>query len=74
MKIAAGGAVVSNPGILRGKPVFNGTRLPIEALFDYLGDGLTLGYFLETFDGVTREQAELVLSHGRERISLEMAE
>jgi len=53
-KTAAAGLVVSNPGILGGTPVFRGTRLPVLTLFDYLADGLTLDYFLESFEGVTR--------------------
>ena len=48
---------MSNPGILGGTPVFRGTRLPVQTLFDYLADGLALDYFLETFEGVAREQA-----------------
>jgi hypothetical protein len=30
----------------------------VQALFDYLAEGLSLDYFLETFEGVTREQAQ----------------
>ena len=69
---AADGLVVSNPGILGGTPVFRGTRLPVKTLFDYLADGLTLDYFLNTFEGVTREQAQAVLHHGWERIAAEL--
>ena len=72
VKSAAGGLVVSNPGILGGTPVFRGTRLPVQSLFDYLADGLTLDYFLETFEGVTREQAKAVLRYGWERIAAEL--
>ncbi|MEN9674574.1 MAG: hypothetical protein RIS76_470 [Verrucomicrobiota bacterium] len=68
----AGGHVVSNPGILGGTPVFRGTRLPVQTLFDYLADGLSLDYFLETFEGVTREQAQSVLRHGWRRIAAEL--
>ena len=57
IKTAAGGLVVSNPGILGGTPVFRGTRLPVQTLFDYLANGLVLDYFLETLEGITREQA-----------------
>ena len=71
-KCAAMGLVVSNPGILGGTPVFRGTRLPVATLFDYLADGLSLGYFLETFEGVTREQAQAVLRYGWERIVAEL--
>jgi uncharacterized protein (DUF433 family) len=70
---AAGGLVVSDPGILGGKPVFCGTRLPVQALFDYLADGLSLNYFLETFPSVTREHATAVLRYGWQRIEFELA-
>ena len=70
---AAGGLVVSNPGILGGKPVFRGTRLPVGTLFEYLADGRTLDYYLETFPSVTREQVLAVLRYGQQRIELELA-
>ena len=70
---AAGGCVVSDPGILGGKPVFRGTRLPVETLFSYLADGLSLDYYLETFPSVTREQAVAVLRYGQQQIEQELA-
>jgi uncharacterized protein (DUF433 family) len=70
---AAGGLVVSDPGILGGKPVFRGTRLPVETLFEYLADGQTVDYYLETFPSVTREQVLAVLRHGQKQIELELA-
>ena len=73
IKTAAAGLVVSNPRILGGTPVFRGTRLPVQTLFDYLADGLSLDYFLETFEGVTRDQAKAVLRYGWERIAAELA-
>lgn len=72
IKIAADGLVVSNPAILRGTPIFRGARLPIQTLFDYLADGLSLNYFLETFEGVSREHAQGVLRSGCARIVLEL--
>ncbi|MBI5388301.1 MAG: DUF433 domain-containing protein [Verrucomicrobia bacterium] len=71
-KSAAGGLVVSNPGVLGGTPVFRGTRLPVQTLFDYLADGLSFDYFLETFEGVTRQQAQAVLRYGWQRIAAEL--
>ncbi len=70
---AAGGLVVSGPGILGGKPVFRGTRLPVETLFQYLADSLTVDYYLETFPSVTREQVLAVLRYGQQRIEQELA-
>ena len=74
IKNAAGGLVVSNPAILGGTPVFRGTRLPVQTLFDYPADGLSLSYFLETFEGVTREHAQAVLRYGCDRIFLELGQ
>lgn len=60
---AAGGLVSSNPEVLGGKPVFRGTRVPTATLFEYLADGLSLDYFLESFPSVSREQAVGVLRY-----------
>jgi uncharacterized protein (DUF433 family) len=70
---AAHGRVISDPGILGGQPVFRDTRLPVGTLFDYLADGLTLDYFLESFPSISREQATAVLRYGMERIEQELA-
>jgi uncharacterized protein (DUF433 family) len=47
--------------ILNGTPVFKDTRVPVRILFDYLSDGLSLEYFLETFPSVKPQQAKDVL-------------
>lgn len=38
-----------DPEILGGTPVFRGTRVPIETLFDHLEDGVSPDEFLEDF-------------------------
>lgn len=55
-----------NPEILGGTPVFDGTRVPIESLFDHLEGGVTLDEFLEDFPSVRREQAVEVLAIAEE--------
>jgi uncharacterized protein (DUF433 family) len=44
-----------DPEILGGTPVFKGTRVPVETLFDYIQGGEPLSEFLEDFPTVTRE-------------------
>ena len=46
-----------DPEIMNGQPVFNGTRVPIDSLFDHLEAGISLDEYLEDFPTVTREQA-----------------
>ncbi len=47
--------------ILGGQPVFSGTRVPVESLFDHLEAGVTLDEFLEDFPTVSRQQAIAIL-------------
>ena len=58
--------ITIDPEILGGTPVFNGTRVPIESLFDHLEDGISLDEFLDDFPSVGREQAIEVLSMAEE--------
>jgi len=53
--------IVVDPEILGGKPVFKGTRVPIETLFDYLERGYTLDEFLECFPSVSKDFVVKVL-------------
>jgi len=53
--------ITVNPEILGGQPVFNGTRVPVESLFDYLESGETLDSFLDNFPTVTKVQAMAVI-------------
>jgi len=69
---AANGLIVSNPAILGGRPVFAGTRVPVDALFDYLNDGLPLDYYLESFPTVSRDSAEAVRRYGQKQILAEL--
>jgi len=61
--------VTIDPEILGGTPVFAGTRVPIESLFDHLESGVTLGEFLDDFPSVTREQAVQVLEMAEEIVT-----
>jgi uncharacterized protein (DUF433 family) len=54
--------------ILGGTPVFAGTRVPVQTLFDYLEEGDTLGEFLEDFPAVSREHAVKVLEKVKETL------
>ena len=61
--------VTRDPGILGGKPVFSGTRVPIDALWNNMADGATLDEFLDWFPTVSREQAEAVMRCGCEALA-----
>ncbi|MGD0349421.1 MAG: DUF433 domain-containing protein [Verrucomicrobiota bacterium] len=48
--------IESNPEIQGGTPVFRGTRVPVQSLFDHLEAGDSIESFLEGFRSVKREQ------------------
>jgi uncharacterized protein (DUF433 family) len=56
-------AVERDPQRVSGAWVFQGTRIPVAALFENLEDGVSLAEFVELFPGVTEKQARLVLEH-----------
>jgi len=60
--------VHSDPEILGGTPVFVGTRVPAQTLFDYLEGGETLDEFLRQFPSVSRDQALVALEVARDSV------
>jgi uncharacterized protein (DUF433 family) len=50
-------AIIRDPEIMHGTPVFRGTRVPVQTLFDYLEGGESFEEFLEGFPTVSRELA-----------------
>lgn len=53
--------ITRDPEVLSGTPVFAGTRVPVETLFTYILDGVTLDEFLKNFPSVKREDAVRLL-------------
>jgi uncharacterized protein (DUF433 family) len=60
--------IVVDPDIQSGAPVFAGTRVPVQNLFDYLEEGDSLDVFLKQFPSITRGQAVAVLERARESL------
>ena len=63
--------VHSDPGIMGGTPVFIGTRVPVQTLFDYLEAGDTIDDFLDGFPTVTRDQVIAFLEEAKGRMIFE---
>jgi len=57
--------VTVDPNILGGIPVFTGTRVPVQALFDHLEAGDAIEDFLRSFPDVSREQAVQLVQASR---------
>ena len=59
-------AITRDPEIMHGVPVFRGTRVPVQTLFDYLEGGDTLEDFLAGFPTVSRELAVAALEEAKQ--------
>ena len=59
-------AIHCDPDILGGKPVFVGTRVPFQALVNYLEGGHTLDEFLDDFPSVSRDLAVRALDQAKD--------
>ena len=61
-------AILTSTEILGGAPVFAGTRVPVQTLFDYLEAGDRLDEFLNDFPTVTRQQAKDILALSKQAL------
>ncbi len=61
--------ITIHPEIMSGTPVFTGTRVPVQTLFDYLMDGCTLRDFLDNFPTVSQDAALKVLLFASQKIA-----
>ncbi|MGA3210003.1 MAG: DUF433 domain-containing protein [Terriglobales bacterium] len=65
--------VVKDPDILGGTPVFRRTRVPFEALLDYLEAGQPLDDFLDDFPTVSRDDAVAALEQAKSSFLRQLA-
>lgn len=63
--MANGQVIVKNDNILGGEPVFRNTRVPFQALLDYLEHGKTLDEFLDDFPTVRKSEAIAALEEAK---------
>ncbi|MBI3491255.1 MAG: DUF433 domain-containing protein [Acidobacteria bacterium] len=61
--------VHSDPDILGGTPVFQGTRVPFRNLIDYLERNYSVDEFLDAFPSVSRSQVVSALEAAHETLS-----
>lgn len=51
--------VISDPEIMRGTPVFKGTRIPVELVAEMTAQGATVEEIVEGYPALSREKIEL---------------
>jgi uncharacterized protein (DUF433 family) len=66
--------ITISPEFLSGAPIFTGTRVPVQTLFDHLEAGDPLDVFLDDFPNVSREHATAVLKASKAAVILHTIE
>ncbi len=59
-------SITRDPETMHGVPVFRGTRVPVQTLFEYLEGGERLEDFLEGFPTVSRALALEALEEAKQ--------
>ena len=59
---------------MNGQPVFIGTRVPVDSLFDHLEAGISLDEFLDDFPSVTKKQAISLLEIANKMLTSQKAD
>ena len=65
------GVINIDPETMGGTPVFTGTRVPIQTLFDYVQGGDDLNEFLDDYPTVSKEAAIEVLEMAKKSLTTE---
>ncbi len=65
------GPINIDPETMGGTPVFTGTRIPVQTLFDYIEGGDDLNEFLDDFPTITKETAIQVLNMAKQTLTTE---
>ena len=61
--------IARSPDVMGGAVVFQGTRVPVQTLLDYLEAGDTIDEFLAGFPSVSREQVIAFLEQARDKLA-----
>lgn len=65
--------IVSDPGIMMGKPVITGTRVTVELVLEKLGSGETIDQLLEAHPRLTREGVLAAIRFGGAALRADVA-
>ena len=60
-----------NPGVMLGKPVIRGTRIPVGLILRKLGEGAAVADLLDAYPRLTREDIQAALAYAADSLAHE---
>ena len=64
--------IETKPGVMLGKPVIKGTRIPVELIVRKLGEGASIEDLLDGYPNLKREDVQAALIYAAETLSNEI--
>jgi uncharacterized protein (DUF433 family) len=74
MNIAWQDYIESTPTVLRGRPRFKGTRIPVSLILGYLAAGHSADQIIAEFPDLQNEHIAACLDYARELAAFEVAQ
>jgi uncharacterized protein (DUF433 family) len=71
MSIVLKDRIEVNPNIMLGKPVIQGTRIPVEIIVRKLGEGATEADLLDAYPRLTQEDIRAALAYAADSLAHE---
>ena len=62
------GRIVVDKGVVAGKPVIKGTRVPVDAIIERLADGQTFNEILEDYPNIGMEDIKAALEYAADLV------
>ena len=59
--------IETNPGVMMGKPVIRGTRIPVELIFRKLSEGASEADILDAYPRLSSDDIHAVLRYAANR-------
>jgi uncharacterized protein (DUF433 family) len=66
--------IISDPEILGGKPVIEGTRISVELILTRLGEGRAIADILAEYPHLTRDQVMAAIAYARAVVARPVSE
>ena len=63
--------IITDPKIMLGKPVINGTRITVELILKKMSEGMSVNEFLEAYDHIARDDVFAALKYASDLIANE---
>jgi uncharacterized protein (DUF433 family) len=63
--------IVRIPGLVGGKPVINGTRIPVDLILERLAHDLDLNTLFEDYPHLTKDDIKACLAYAKELVEEE---